>query len=188
MNRDWHWTWRYAAVIVVVIILAGVLGGMSLFKAAAAVPGKLTAAHIVKFLGYSGVLAIFFLLAQRAALQLRSERTRAAMLATIVIPFATFVVVASAHGVLLPVLKPFLSTGLRAIYNWIFVAASLAAAAWLVLSILQQSGPLQNLTSDVGKRAAALLDNDDAGSVTLCACGAANSGTAKFCDQCGRPA
>jgi len=147
MNEKWNWVWRFALVIVIVLFVAGFLGSTSLFKTTAAVPGKLTAASIVKFLAYSGALAILFFTAQRATLQLRAERTRAAFLAGFLVPLATFVIAASAHGVLLLVLKPFLGSDLRALYNWTFVAASLAAATWLVLSILQQSSRLEGLAS-----------------------------------------
>lgn len=182
----WQWLLRHAAVIATVLIIAGALGNMALFKTTVAVPGKLTAADIVKFLAYSGALAMLFLAAQRAALQLRNATTRVRLLGEVLVPLATLIVAASAHGVLLLVLKPFLGGDLRGVFNWLFVAACLASAAWLVLSVLGSSGPLQTHASDTGEAFSAALDDAEPGTGSRrCDCGAAVTATAKYCAQCG---
>lgn len=172
-------------MIAVVLIIAAVLSNMSLFKTTAG-PGKLTAANIVKFMAFTAALAVLFIAAQRAALQLRREPAKARLLGELLVPLATFTVVASAHGVLLLVLKPFLNGDWRGVYNWLFVVACLGAAAWLVLSVLGPSGPLQRLTATTHPgEAAGPSDSQPGVSGRLCECGASVGVTAKYCVKCG---
>jgi hypothetical protein len=68
VKQDWNWVGRYVAVIVVSLILAAAIGSMDLFAKTFVIPGKLSAAHLVRFLGYSTALAALWMLGQRATM------------------------------------------------------------------------------------------------------------------------
>ena len=53
MGNSWNWVGRYVAVIVVTLVLAAALGSMDLFEKTSVFSGRLTASHMVRFLGYS---------------------------------------------------------------------------------------------------------------------------------------
>lgn len=151
-STAWHWVWRYVLVIVVVLVIATFLSGMGLFKSTAAVAGKLTAAHIVKFLGYGGALAVLLLLARRATGQLRAEQESSLFLAELFVPLATLIAVSAGHGVLQLVLKPFMNADMRNLYNWLFVIGTLASATWLALALFGQSPSWAALAKTAGTR------------------------------------
>jgi hypothetical protein len=151
-STAWQWVWRYVLVIVVVLVIATLLSGMGLFKSTAAVAGKLTAAHIVKFLGYGGALAVLWLLARRASEQLRAEQESSLFLAELFVPLATLIAVSAGHGVLQLVLKPFMNADLRNLYNWLFVIGTLASATWLALTLFGQSPSWAALAKTAGTR------------------------------------
>lgn len=174
MSNAWNWVGRYVAVIVVTLILAAALGSMDLFQKTAVFGGKLTAAHLVRFLGYTAALTAFWLLAQRATIFLRQQGGRWSSLQHLILPVASLIFVASAYSVMLLLLKPFLEGSLHNIYNWIFILAILAAAGWLVMAVLNQSSLLTEAFTSSGN-----------GKVCP-ACGASCGVTEKFCNQCGK--
>ncbi len=179
MNKYWSWAGRYFAVIALALILAAVLGSMDLFQATTVISRKLTAAHIVKFLGYGAALTVFWLLGQRAALTFRAQGGRWGFLEHLVLPAVTLIVVASAHGVLLLVLAPLMDAELRNTYNWMFIAAITGTAGWLVLALFNQSSPLTEAFTSAAQRLGST------GATRACPqCGADANGTAKYCDQC----
>lgn len=180
MNESWNWIARYVAVIVIAVILASVLGSMELFVTTTVMAKKLSAAHIVKFLGYSAALVILWLLAQRVALVLRAQGGPWAFLQHLLLPVATLIVVACAHSVILLVLQRMLDASARNVYNWLFIAGIIAAAAWLVMALFNQSSSLTEAFTSAATR----LGN--AANARRCAkCGTENQQNAKFCVDCG---
>ncbi len=150
---DWLWVGRYVAVIVLSLVLAAALGHMELFEKTS-LGGKLTASHIVQFLGYGAALATFWELGRRATIAVRELGGHWAVLQHLILPLVSLIVLALAYSVVLLLLKPFLGATASGIFNWVFIAAILACAGWLVMAVLNQSAPLTALLT--GKR-------DDAG-------------------------
>jgi len=143
-ENGWVWVGRYVAVIVLALILAAALGHMELFEKTS-IGGKLNASHIVQFLGYGAALAAFWLLGQRVTIALQKQGGKWAVLQHLVLPLVSLIVVSLAYSVLLLLLKPFLGGTATSIFDWTFVAAILACAAWLVMAVLNQSAPLTEL-------------------------------------------
>lgn len=173
MNGSWNWVGRYVAVIVVTLILATALGSMDLFEKSAVFSGKLTASHLVRFLGYASALTAFWLLGRRAANFLRQQDGRWSFLQHLILPVVSLIFVAAAYSVLLLLLRSFLDGTLHNLYNWIFIVAILAAAAWLVMAVLNQSSSLTEVFTSTGKGG-------------VCPeCGTGCEADAKFCKSCG---
>jgi len=143
MSERWAWTIRYVVVIVLALILAAVFGEMDLFKTTRL--GKnFSAARVAQFLGFSGALLVFWLLARRAASLLPHDE-RWKVVRSIIVPLATLIVVASAHSVLLLVVGPFMSKAWLPAYNWTFIAAIILSAIWLVAALFTGSSSLDGL-------------------------------------------
>ncbi len=181
LNAGWNWAGRYVAVIVVALILGAAIGSMELFEKTSVIGGKLTAAHLVRFLGYSTALAALWMLGQRATIALQQHGGRWSFVQHLILPIVTLVVVSAVYSVALLILKPMLNVSLLNIYNLIFIAAILACAAWVVMAVLGQSASLtEAFTSAAGRMGTS-------GQAISCAeCGAGNEATAKFCKQCGK--
>lgn len=175
MSNSWNWAGRYLAVIVVTLILAAALGGMDLFQKTSLFSGKLTAAHMVRFLGFASSMTAFWLLAQRSSIALRQQGGRWSFLRHFMLPVASMICVAAAYSILLLVLKPFLEGSLHNAYNWFFIIAILAVAGWLVMAVLNQSSSLTEAFTTSGN-----------GDGKACpACGAGCEAEARFCKSCG---
>ncbi len=173
MNNSWNWIGRYVAVIVVTLILGAALGGMDLFEKTTLFSGKLSASHLVRFLGYATALVAFWLLGQRATLVLRQQEGRWSVLQHLILPVVSLIFVAVAYSVLSLLLKPFMAASLQNLYNWLFIFAILAAAAWLVMAVLNQSASLtEAFTASAAGKACP-------------SCGANCEAGAKFCKACG---
>ena len=181
MQAGWNWVGRYVAVIVVALILGAAIGSMELFAKTSVAGGKLTAAHLVRFLGYGTALAALWMLGQRATIALQQRGGRWSFLQHLVLPIVTLIVVSSVYTVALLILKPLLDASLLNIYNWVFIAAILACAVWVVMAVLGQSAPL---TEAFTSAAARLGGSGKPGNCA--ACGASNEATAKYCKQCGK--
>lgn len=153
MSERWTWAIRYAVVIVLALILAVALGEMDLFKTTRLGKSGFNAARLVQFLGYGGGLLVFWLLAQRAALQIEGKNAIWSLVKSILLPLATLVVVASAHAVALLALGPLMSKTWQQIYNWVFIAAIVLSAAWLVAALFTGSSSLAPLFAKGRKRA-----------------------------------
>lgn len=145
MSDRWTWVIRYAVVIVLALILAWGLGEMALFKGTRIGKTGLNAARLVQFFGYGGALFVFWLLARRAATLLPGGDARWDVARSILLPVATLIVVAAAHAVLLLVLGPLMSKAWLQAYNWVFIAAIILSAAWLLAALFTGSSSLRPL-------------------------------------------
>lgn len=178
--NDMSWIGRYIGVIIVSLILAAALGSMELFEKTFVIQGKLSASHLVRFLGYSSALAALWMLGQRATIGLQQHRGRWSFTQHLILPVVTLVVVASVNSIALLVLKPMMSPALHNIYNWVFIVAILACSAWVVMAVLGQSASLTKLFTSIAER----LDAD--GRLKECAaCNTSNETTSRFCKRCG---
>ncbi len=148
--EEWAWVGRYVAVIVLSLILAAALGHMDLFEKTS-VGGRLTAAHLVEFLGFGSALATVWVLARQATIVVQTQGGKWLAFQHLILPVVTLVVVALAYSVLLLLLKPFLGATAASIVNWIFILAILACAGWLFMAVLNQSAPVTELLT--GKKA-----------------------------------
>jgi len=181
VKKDWNWVGRFVAVIVVALILAAAIGSMDLFMKTYVIEGKLSAAHLVRFLGYSTALAALWMLGRRATMALRKFGGSWSFMQQLILPVVTLIVVASTNSVALLILKPMMNASLNNIYNWVFIVAILACAAWVVLAVLGQSASLTEAFTSAAEKISA------SGKTKLCpACGAANEAMAKFCKQCSK--
>src|SRR3954471_612457 len=154
MKERWIWLLRYAVVIVLALVLASALGEMELFKTTRFGKSGLNAARLVQFLGFGGALGGIWLLVARAVLWLSARRPptllpandeRWSVLKSILLPLATLIVIASGQAVLLYVLGPLMSKAWQQAYNWVAIAAIIAAAAWLVAALFTGSSSLSPL-------------------------------------------
>ncbi|HEU0188056.1 MAG TPA: zinc ribbon domain-containing protein [Gallionellaceae bacterium] len=179
-SENWTWAGRYVSVIVVALILGSAIGGMELFAKTYVISGKLTAAHIVRFLGYSTALSALWMLGQRATMAVQQHGGKWTFLQHLILPVVTLIVVSSVYSVALLILKPLLDLSMTNIYNLVFIAAILACAAWVVMAVLGQSAPLTEAFTSAANRFGA-------GPVKICTgCNASNDSSAKFCKQCGK--
>jgi hypothetical protein len=136
MNDRWSWIVRYAVVILAAVILAAAFGEMALFKMTKLGQSGLNGARIVQFLGYGGALALFWLLAQRAAKLLDSHDPRWGTVKLMLVPLATLIVVGFGQAVGLLLLGPVIGKPGLLIYNWIAVIGIIVAAGWLLAVLL----------------------------------------------------
>lgn len=141
---EWMWVGRYLAVIALSLILAGALGHMDLFEKTH-VGSKLSAAHIVEFLGFGAALVLTWLLAQRATVVVRGQRGKAQAFVHLILPVASLAVIALAYSVVLLLIKPFLGATLGTVINWIFIIFILACAVWLVMAVLDRAAPITDM-------------------------------------------
>lgn len=143
MSERWTWIVRYVIVILLAVILAAVMGDIALFKTTKFGKSGLNAARIVQFLGYSGALAVFWLLAQRAAMLIDAKDPGWSTLKPIVVPVATLVVVACGQAVALLVLGPLMGKAGLEVYNWIAILAIVVSAGWLLAAVFMGSSAVR---------------------------------------------
>lgn len=145
MNERWMWVMRYVIVIVLALALAWVLGDMALFKITRLGKTGLTAARLAQLLGYGGALVVFWLLAQRAAELIGPEHGRWLLVKPMILPLASLAVIAMAHPVVLRALRSMMTRSFRQGYDWVFIAALVVCAAWLVVAVLGGAGRARRL-------------------------------------------
>ena len=181
VNKGWSWVGRFVAVIIISLILASAIGSMDLFSKTFVIEGKLSAAHLVRFLGYSSALAALWMLGQQATMALQQNGGRWSFMQHLILPVVTLIVVASTNSVALLILKPMMNASLNNIYNWVFIVAILACAAWVVMAVLGQSASMTEAFTFAAERMGV------AAKPKVCAeCGTANEESAKFCKQCAK--
>ncbi|MGB9093787.1 MAG: hypothetical protein WCB93_06715, partial [Gallionella sp.] len=151
-DTDWNWVVRHVAVIVVALVLAAAIGSMELFIRTTVFGGKLSASHLVRFMGYGTALAAFWMLGRRSTIALQQLGGRWSFLQHLILPVVSLVVVSIAYTVALLILNPLMDAALHNIYNWIFIVAILACAGWVLLAVLGQSASLTSaLTTAAGR-------------------------------------
>jgi len=179
VKQDWNWVGRFVSVIVVSLILAAAIGSMDLFEKTFVIPGKLSAAHLVRFLGYSTALGALWMLGRRATMVLQQHGGRWTFMQHLILPVVSLIVVSSSNSVALLVMKPMMNASLNNIYNWVFIVGILGCAAWVVMAVLGQSASLTASFTSVIERM------DASGKTKMCiSCGTSNDASAKFCREC----
>jgi hypothetical protein len=142
---SWSWMIRYAVVLLVAVLLGTAIAELPVFKVTTLGTPKLPASALARFLGYGGALVIFWLLGQRTAMELRRLGGGAAQLGFLILPLATLIVLSAGYDIGLAILRPFLGTGYKNGYNWLFVLGISASALWLVVALYQRSEGLVEL-------------------------------------------
>jgi hypothetical protein len=151
-NTDWDWAVRHVAVIVVALILAAAIGSMELFIKTTLFDGKLSASHLVRFMGYGAALAAFWMLGRRSTIAVQQLGGRWSFLQHLILPVVSLVVVSVSYTVVLLILNPLMNSASHNIYNWVFIVAILACAGWVLMAVLGQSASLTSaLTSASGR-------------------------------------
>ncbi len=152
INTDWTWAVRHVAVIVVALILATAIGSMELFIKTTVFGGKLSASHLVRFMGYGAALAAFWMLGRRSTIALQQLGGRWSFLQHLILPVVSLAVVSIAYTVVLLILNPLMDAAQHNAYNWVFIVAILACAGWVLMAVLGQSASLTSaLTSAAGR-------------------------------------
>ncbi len=181
VKQDWSWAGRFVAVIVVSLILAVAIGNMALFEKTFVIPGKLSASHLVRFLGYCTALGALWMLGRRATMVLQQHGGRWTFMQHLILPVVSLIVVSSSNSVALLIMKPMMNASLNNIYNWVFIVAILGCAAWVVMAVLGQSASLTSSFTSVTERM------DASGKIKKCiVCGTCNDASAKFCRECAK--
>ncbi len=154
LEMNWTWIGRYVAVIVLALVLGAAIGGMPLFAKTYLVSGKLSAAQLVRFLGYGAALVVFWILGQRLTMALRQQQgSRWTALHGLILPIVTLIVVSAMYSVILLVLGPLLAGALQKIYDWVFILAIIGCAIWLIMAVLGHADALtEALTGSAGKK------------------------------------
>ena len=178
-SMNWNWVGRYVAVIVLALELGAAIGAMPLFAKTFLVSGKLSAAQLVRFLGYGTALVVFWILGQRLTAVLRQQQGgRWAVLHGLVLPVVTLIVISALYSVILLVLGPLLGGALQKIYDWLFILAIIACAIWLIMAVLGQADALTEALTGSVRRVEP--------PVVCASCGASNEGGATRCSRCGK--
>lgn len=152
MNESWIWLGRDAAVIFVALVLATALGATDLFSQTRLFADGLSAAHLVRFLGYGGSLVVFWLAARHAMERFRVMGSSWQLAEVMIVPSATLLVVASAHAVFLLILGPLMGKSARVVFDWVFILAIVASAGWLLHALFHVGRPREG--SDAPGRSA----------------------------------
>jgi hypothetical protein len=151
-DAGWNWAVRYIALIVVALILAAAIGSMELFIKTTVFGGKLSASHLVQFMGYGAARAAFWMLGQRSTIALQQHGGRWSFMQHLILPVVSLIVVSIAYTVVLLIFNPMMNAALHNIYNWVFIVAILACAVWVLMAVLGQSASLTSaLTSAAGR-------------------------------------
>lgn len=145
MDARWTWIVRYVCVMLVAAILGAAFGEMDLFKTTRLGKAGLNAGRLAQFFGYGGALLMLWLLAKRASSLMPDDHGAWAMARQALVPFVTLIVVSCAQALLLLILDPFMSRGVHVVYNWLFIAAIILSAAWLVWTLFTGSSSLAPL-------------------------------------------
>jgi hypothetical protein len=150
MKGNWFWIAKYLIVIVAALVLGAVLASLEPFKSATIGSARIGAGSLVEFIAHSGALAMLWALGYRHSGQLRLNGGRGAALASTVLALVTLIVVASAYGVLLRFINPFLTPDLKPFVDWTFIVGILSAACWLLWVLFADSEAWIEAISSVG--------------------------------------
>ena len=180
IKQDLSWIGRFVATIFVAWILAATISSMDLFEKTYLVTGKISAAHLVRFLGYGTALAALWMLGRNATIVFKQQGGRWSFMQHLILPFVSLIVVATTNSIALLVLKPIMNASMHNVYNWIFIVAILACAVWVIMAVLGQSAPLTEAFTSTAER---LGISGKSKACTRCA--TYNESSNRFCRQCG---
>lgn len=136
--ETWGWVIRYVVVIALALVLAAVLGHMSLFQKTS-LGHKLHASNLAQFLGYGASLAMLWLIGRRATIVIIQQGGKLLLLQQLVLPIVSLIVLALAYPVLQLMVWPFMRGTLGSIVNWLFILLIMACAGWLVAAVFNKS-------------------------------------------------
>lgn len=176
--RTWGWLLQYGISMLLALLLGAILGSVPLFKEAALGGTKLTASHLVQFLGYGSALLLLWLAGQRAVTQIPEGKSYS-VLRYLVLPLAALLVMAAGYKVVLLLLGPFLGKAGKTIYNWFFAIGIGGAALWLIVAWFQNSAAFIEGLGQPGR-------SSGSSSMRCPDCGAEVAPGMKFCSQCGQ--
>ena len=163
MKGNWFWIAKYLIVIVAALVLGAVLASLEPFRSATIGTARIGAGSLVEFVAHSGALAMLWALGHRHSTQLRMNGGRGAALASTVLALVTLIVVASAYGVLLRFINPFLTPDLKPFVDWTFIVGILSSACWLLFVLFADSEAwfetISSLT--VGRKSSTAQQADD---------------------------
>lgn len=134
------WMMEYGVAMILTFLFAVILGQIPLFRETAV--GKLHASDLVQFIGYGGAMVIAWFGARQLSADPPDDWKWLMPYRALILPLATLTMVAICYGVLLYVCEPFISKSGKTIYNWVFIAGIVGAAAWLIMSWVQKCAPL----------------------------------------------
>lgn len=134
------WMMEYGVAMILALLCAVVLGHLPLFREATI--GQLHASDLAQFIGYSGAMVLAWSGARQLAVDPPEDWKWLMPYRALILPVTTLAMVGLAYGVLLYACEPFLSKSAKAIYNWMFVTAIIAACAWLITTWVQKCAPL----------------------------------------------
>lgn len=140
----WAWIGRYLAVIAISLGLAAILGHTELFQKTT-LGHKLTAAHLVEFLGFGVALVMLWLVGREATIVLQKQKGTPLVVQHLILPLVSLCVVALAYSVVVLLLKPFMSVAVAKALSWIFILLILACSGWLIMAVFNQSTPFTAL-------------------------------------------
>ncbi len=134
------WMMKYGVAMMLAALLAAIMGQIPLFRET--LVGKLRAADLVQFIGYSGALAMAWMGACQVAKEAPDEWKWLRSFQGLIVPLATLLVVVVWYAVLLLPLAPFLGKVGKTVYNWFFISTIIASSAWLIVSWVKKCAPL----------------------------------------------
>lgn len=134
------WMMEYGVAMILTFLFAVILGQIPLFRETAV--GKLHASDLVQFIGYGGAMIIAWFGARQLSVEPPDDWKWLMPYRALILPVATLTMVAISYGVLLYVCEPFMSKSGKTIYNWVFIAGIVGAAAWLIMAWVQKCAPL----------------------------------------------
>ncbi|MFZ5863117.1 MAG: hypothetical protein ACOYXR_09800 [Nitrospirota bacterium] len=134
-----RWIMQYGVAVALAAVFAAILGQIPLFREATI--GKFRASNLVQFIGYGAALVTIFFGARQIAADQSDDWKWLGPFRAIVVPVAVLVVLPLAYHVALLGLGPLLGKGGQPVYNWAFVIAIVAAAAWVIVTWVNTCAP-----------------------------------------------
>ncbi|WP_447977746.1 serine/threonine-protein kinase [Candidatus Nitrospira bockiana] len=135
MVRTWGWLGQYAVAMLLAPLAAAFLSQLPLFRSTTLGHLAVTAAVAARITGNGLALYLLWRMATRLSLLGTADDEPAlSFLRHIVRPFSAVLMVFLAHKTLVPHLLPLLGDLGRMAYPWLFIAASMSAAAWFTLT------------------------------------------------------
>ena len=100
--NTWGWVWRYGIAIVAVLWLSTHLGGLPVFDETGIDGATLPVSKLMQFAGHVVALLLFWMMGQRAAIEIQEDGKRLSFLRRIIPPATLLVVILAGHRVMLP--------------------------------------------------------------------------------------